>query len=469
MAQDCNCNENYNWLKETFEKNDAGFQYAIDQKGQEKYKEHCEVYASKTKTINQKDSCAKALMNWLLFFRKGHIWIGVNQSQANAGNQWTPENPAAVKEQFKNWETYPYKEKEFSKFLSQLKEPSIEGVWASPPYKIGVKKVDNKYIGFIIEADGVYWTKSQVKFKLEEKNGKMTAVYHPLDHSTLELDNVELVGNNYLKIGPYFFNRDQPHFAGQKNIELSVRSLSSEGPFFESISASTNLLRIPSFSDSEKGVIDSIIAANEKLILQTENLIIDLRYNGGGSDISYQNLLPFLYTNPIREVGVKYLSTPLNNRRMEEFASSPDNSEEDNEWYKNTLERLNNNIGKFVGIGDTSISVSTLDTIYPFPKKIGIIINEGNASTTEQFLLAAKQSQKVKLFGTTTMGCLDISNMYFTDSPSGEFKLGYCLSKSNRIPEFMIDEKGIQPDYFLDSSISQYDWIDYVIQILEGH
>jgi hypothetical protein len=36
-SQDCNCLDNYKWVKKTFEENDAGFQYAIEQKGQLAY------------------------------------------------------------------------------------------------------------------------------------------------------------------------------------------------------------------------------------------------------------------------------------------------------------------------------------------------------------------------------------------------------------------------------------------------
>ena len=107
-----------------------------------------------------------------------------------------------------------------------------------------------------------------------------------------------------------------------------------------------------------------------------------------------------------------------------------------------------------------------LNKILPYPKNIGIIINHKNGSTAEQFLLAAKQSKKVKLFGTTTAGVLDISNMYSVESPCKEFKLGYSLSKSLRIPDMEIDGKGIQPDYYIDKSIPQHDWVNYVNEIL---
>ena len=94
-------------------------------------------------------------------------------------------------------------------------------------------------------------------------------------------------------------------------------------------------------------------------------------------------------------------------------------------------------------------------------------MNGGNGSTAEQFLLAAKQSRKVKLFGTTTMGVLDISNMYAVESPAHEFRLSYCISKSRRIPDMAIDGKGITPDFYLDKSIPPTDWLTFVVHSLE--
>lgn len=55
--------------------------------------------------------------------------------------------------------------------------------------------------------------------------------------------------------------------------------------------------------------------------------------------------------------------------------------------------------------------------------------------------------------------------MNFVKSPCNEFELGYSISKSFRIPNMTIDSKGIQPDYFLNDEIEEYNWLDYVIEV----
>ena len=191
-----------------------------------------------------------------------------------------------------------------------------------------------------------------------------------------------------------------------------------------------------------------------------------MQNNGGGSDESFEKLIPLIYTNPIRVVGMELLSTPLNNKRMEEFANDPEASVDDKKWAREAFDKLNKNLGKFVNLDSSIVDIETSDTMYTYPKKVGIIINGGCGSTTEQFILAAKQSNKVKLFGTTTFGSLDISNMFSVKSPCNDLELGYCLSKSFRIPDFTIDGKGLQPDYYLDEEIPKYEWLDFVNKIL---
>jgi hypothetical protein len=464
FGQNCSCSDNFVWLKETFEKNDAGFKYVIDKKGDADYKKHTDIYNKKVQTITDKELCAEALLEWLRYFRRGHLWL---QSIAK---KEIPEKENIdndkIRKHYKDWEKYPYNEKEFNSYITQLKSPSLEGIWTSPPYKIGVRKLNNEYVGFIIEADGIYWSKSQVKFKIKDENGKLTATYYMQDHSVSEIKEVKLVGNNYLSMEFVFLKRLFPIFPTDISIDRYLKYQSTDIPLFEKLSDKTAVLRIPSFDGSAKKQIDSVIVANMQTITKTENLIIDLQNNGGGSDESFEKLIPLIYTNPIRVVGMEFLSTPLNNKRMEEFANDPDASFDDKKWAKEAYDKLNKKLGKFVNLDSSIVDIVTSDTMYTYPKKVGIIINGGCGSTTEQFILAAKQSNKVKLFGTTTFGSLDISNMFSVKSPCNDLELGYCLSKSFRIPDFTIDGKGLQPDYYLDKEIPKYEWLDFVNKIL---
>ncbi|WP_120336123.1 S41 family peptidase [Sphingobacterium siyangense] len=251
-------------------------------------------------------------------------------------------------------------------------------------------------------------------------------------------------------------------------IEKDLNPLNATKPLFEKINENTVYLRIPDFEISEKKAIDSLILANRATILSTENFIIDVRNNPGGSDASYSSLIPFLYTQPIRTVGALFYSTDLNNQRMLELSQNPDFDEESKKTFKNYYEKLQANKGEYVDLFNKKVNITKMDTIQPYPKNIGIVINENNGSTTEQFLLTAMQSKKVKLYGRTTKGMLDISNVNIVTSPCGDIELYYGLSKSYRIPDFPVDDIGLQPDVYIDKTIDPSNWLDFVRDHLNG-
>jgi hypothetical protein len=461
FSQNCNCLDNYNWVKKTFEDNDAGYQLSLEQNGIVVYEKHNEFFEKQIKLITDAKDCEQALRKWLAFFRPGHLSIRLlNVNQNTSSNN--PITDEQIIEKYKDWDSITINEIDLKAYLLNKSESDFEGIWVSGPYKIGIQKINDEYLGFIIDGDGVYWRQGQIKLRIE----KDTAIYYMRDHSATKFEAVTLIGNNYLQIGFINLKRVFPEFETDKSTENYLKSISANKPFIHKVSTNTVLLRIPSFSVSEKVLIDSVILANNNLLSTTENLILDLRNNSGGSDRSYKKILPYLYTNPIRTVGVEFLSTPDNNETIERYLDDPNISEEDLIWVKESLSKLNDNLGKFVNLNSSRVSITKLDSVYKYPQKIGVIINEKNGSTVEQFLLAAKQSSKVKLFGTTTMGVLDISNMHFVKSPDEEFQLGYCLSKSMRIPEMEIDNKGIQPDYYIDKDIPKYSWVEFVERIL---
>ena len=356
-GQTCTCESNFEWVKKTFEENDAGFQYVIDKKGLAAYNIHNQLMSEKIKAAETLTECIGLLREWLMFFRSGHIGI---EGLINETTNSTSQNVSQT-----------------SQSVSQTSQ-----------------------------------TISQTAQKPETWN-----------------------------------------------------------PFMDELNATTLYLRIPSFEPNQKQTIDKMLADNKEKILKTENLIIDVRGNGGGSDGSYAELIPFLYTNPIRTIGVEYLFSPiLNNQILVELSTLnfDDMDEETRQLVKSVSNKLEGSkFGEFVNLYDNeSISIFQQSTVYKYPKKIGIIIDGGCGSTTEQFLLAAKQSNKVKLFGVTTFGALDISNLNDIESPCKEFRLWYCMTRSLRIPEFAIDGIGLQPDYYLDKTIPPHKWVEFVNEIL---
>ncbi len=470
-SQKCDCLSNLKWLKETFEKNDAGFQYVIDKKGERAYMIHNKMFMDKAKNVKDKNECLKLLNDWTEFFRKGHLQVVFNQG-AGLKDIGLTAKAKKSKNLFKDSPVFDIDLKHFKKNVSNLDvKNGFEGIWYSKPYTIGIIKdkenPERDYVGFIIKSGNPDWSPKQIKLEIyKNKEGQYDMKYYMGNHTPREFNNVEILGNNYLLAGFVTFKRLEPKLRSSKEFALFFKSLSVEAPFVEKISDSTVLLRIPSFMFGQKKKIDSVLDKNKDLITHMPYLIIDLRNNGGGSDSSYEALIPFLYTNPIRVVGLEFLSTELNNKRMLNFIKNPGFSDEDKKWAKKAFEKLNKHLGEFVNLDDDVVSIVTKDTIYPYPKNIGILINKNCGSTTEQFLLAAKQSKKVKLFGTTTSGALDISNLNMTVFPCGEYQLWYGLTKSFRIPGMAIDDKGIQPDFYFDPTIKPYEWIKKTEEIL---
>lgn len=464
FAQNCTCESNFQWVKKTFEENDAGFQYAIDKKGMPAYQAHNNDFLNKIKNSKSDTECLQNLYDWMKFFRSGHISI----SKIENKNQ--QPQPTTVKEQPKS-EIVTIDLEKFKKEVLSKKESDIEGIWETEPYVIGIKKFGNSYKGFIIQSEAENWKPYELKLTIDADKSK--GVFYVRDKSGQEVDRIKLMGKNYLQMGSFILKRTSPKFEREENIETYLQTMQTQKPFLKELNKNTLLLRVPTFNGARKKEIDSVIAANKTKIESTENLIIDIRNNGGGSDNSFSEIIRYLYTNPIRSIRAQMYSTKLNNQRMMDFYENNEKygiPKEEKEFLKKAYDKLNANLGKFVSLQDdnSTVSINTSDKIFPFPKNVGIIINKGNGSTAEEFLLAAKQSKKVKLFGTTTAGVLDISNMYFVNSPCNEFKLGYSLSKSFRIPDMAIDEKGIQPDYFIDSTIPEYQWVDFVNEVLNA-
>jgi hypothetical protein len=239
------------------------------------------------------------------------------------------------------------------------------------------------------------------------------------------------------------------------------------------LSDSTYYLRIPTFFSDYS---NDVVTRHWDEITSRPNLIVDIRDNGGGQDIYYSKLAELIYTNPYESKGVEWYASKGNIKLFEDaFKNGEIRNGEDSIWTEALLEAMKKNVGGFVThpLYDNS-GIERMDSVYLYPKKVGIIINERNGSSAEQFLLAANNSKKVILFGNhNTAGVLDYSNAVTEIFPSGNYRLTFPMTRSQRLPEFPIDYIGIAPDIIIPFPSTEQlydrldDWVYFVKEYLE--
>ena len=468
-GQDCNCKEEYEWVKKTFVENDAGYSYYLEKYGQQAIDFNNEKWEKEI--INAKDiwQCSDLLNAWIRFYRKGHLTVAMaDQIKARPSDIKINVNAQADI----NIPRLTVDIDSFQVAIKDVKEDSFEGVWTNETYNVGIKKVNDGYVGFIISSKNDQWKAGEIKFSFPSgKSSTKTSRYYMGNHSLMDkkFDPCVLIGNLYLKAFDIYWKRVSPVFAAETDMDIEIELLNATYPFIKKIDSVTTVFRIPSFDNGYITIIDSIMKSNHNLLVSTKNLIIDIRGNGGGADRCYDAITPYLYTNPIRSMWVEFLSTPLNNSRYDWIIKLDGFTEKERQSFRDMQTKLNTNLGTYVNLTESNqiFVIDTLPSVYHNPQKVAILIDGGNASTAEQFILMAKQSTKVKLFGQRTAGALDYSNLNNVESPSGNFKLFYATSRSYRIPNMAIDDYGIQPDYFMDESIPPYRWIKFVTETLK--
>lgn len=239
---------------------------------------------------------------------------------------------------------------------------------------------------------------------------------------------------------------------------------------FSSLNDSTLFIRIPSFSEYRQRFIDSIFNHFYDRLTNTPNLIIDLRGNGGGTDLAFQSILPFIYTHPFYTKGVEELASEGNIAEYEKALATGNVKKGYEEQLKRQIEDMIKVKGDFyIRTPDRWIKYNTM---YAYPKRVGIIINGGVASSGEHFLLYAKNSTKCMLFGAEpTAGVLDYSSAYSLELPSGYGKLSFPTSRSRRLPEYPIDHIGIAPDVkiMLKPNYQLYDDVDSWVLFVQNY
>lgn len=469
ICQTTNCLTDFNYLVKKIQADYPGYNDKVTDANRSLLS-HLESTIRQNIVVHP-DSCSYYMNEYTDFFKDRHLYV----SRIRKDNKQVSE--------IMDTSTYG---KNLYFNIDSLKQATknakgIEGVWQGFGQKFVIVKDGGKYVGVVINNQG--WKTGQVLYEFERRIND--TVFNVINHSLVKGKKTYTATASLHLNGKIIEIHDETRFVRETNSDVLDKAiLSSYEPIFPNgqntypvatyLDDSTYYLRIPEFY-SNTG--NELVIKNWNEIMARPNLIIDIRNNRGGQDDYFQQLLKLVYTKPYESKGVEWYASNGNIRFFEDAIKKGEirNGEEGMKWTQTLVDAMKKNVGGFVTHPyNISEAIIKMDTIYSMPRKIGIIINEGNASSAEQFLLAAKQSDKVILFGNcNTAGVIDYSNVTSIPLPSGEYQIKNPMTRSKRLPKNPIDNIGIAPDIIIPfpSTEQLYDkldsWVYFVRNYLE--
>lgn len=208
----------------------------------------------------------------------------------------------------------------------------------------------------------------------------------------------------------------------------------------------TYLIRVPSFvyEDNIARFVEN--AVKEYKESGKENLIIDIRGNGGGLDYTFDPLYKLIYNKPFKLAGAEFRATPDIAKFLRDAYESQNGQPS---WAPAIADSIDTGRYEFIPIPGVRETIS-LDTINLLPRRVAIVIDNNNASSAEQFIILAKLcSDRVMTYGKdNTLGAYDYSNLMRYDLPCCTITCMIPTSRTIGISEDNpgIDLTGIAPD-----------------------
>jgi hypothetical protein len=444
--RDVDCAAELEWVVDYAAANYAGFETKTAGDARARYDALVAELRPAAAAAGSAVACNEVLRRWTAFFGDGHLSFSRRAASAPNGDALPADaSDDAIRAHFADSPRRDVTEAEARSRLEALgsERAPIEGIWemAAGNYRGAVLRDDaagTRFSMSILRADSVWWTPGQIKAVFRPHDDGYAVQFFMRDHS--EQAWTGRVMRNVLSFdqGSEWF-REWPVAAGDVSREQFAATRNDRFAARD-VAPGTVLVQVPSFDDPVR--MDSLFAAEQARISGAERLIIDLRGNGGGSDYNFRMLLPLIYTDTIRMISNAALATEDNIRVNELLAADTTLPAAVRTSLASNVERMRTVIGGWYEFDDR---VLTDYEVLERPRRVDVLVDRGCASSCEQFLLAARQSAKVTIYGSRTAGILDFGNVRTAVMPGGSLVLNYPTTRSKRLPHAPVDGVGIQP------------------------
>ncbi|MBE8722984.1 S41 family peptidase [Sphingobacterium pedocola] len=426
----CKCLKNLEEIVKDIEANYPGYPTKTDRGANSAYIDRKRQSIVQASNAIDREQCFYIIAHYLDFFKDNHIIFTDTKTTARA---WLKDLSANKDRELNN-------------------DPLL-GVWRKDDGSLSVeiiKMEPNIYRGIISEVKGSKSDLLKIHFTLIGNSEKFRIRKHG-SWLTTDLLRGRLI-NNIIVEPEGLWYRSNP---GEELKSHSINVLERNDHFrYTLLDDSSYYIGIPAFEMNETK-FDSIVVNHlitEIMKNQIKHLIIDLRNNVGGNS-SFLSLLRLTFDRSFALPGDFVYASPSMIERYEKKAK------EGSQRHIKMLPRLKAQLGGF--LQRDSLRVDLKEKLH-YPKRISIIVNDNGASSTEYFLILAKQSTKVKIFGRNTAGTLDYSELFSPeDLPCSDYRYIRPTTKSFYADDAPIDNIGIKPDVDL-SAYPENEWVEIV-------
>lgn len=421
---DCRCEDQFILVKDYLKDNYPFYKMKTDGKKKSIHEAYDAVILEKVKTVKSMESCISILKDYLEIYRDGHVAVRYEHQ--------------SLDDTFHVMSTYT--KEELTTLARHIVDPVI-GLYKSNSYRVAIvpsQSQEYEFDGVLLKDANENWKAQQIKFRLKktEDEGFYSIIYAKTDLTSIK-SVAFLISRGSIDLLMIDGFRPYERISKIDEAKKDEADIGDEDITFKRLSDKTFLIKAKSFGGQYKSLIDSLTKKHHHEIIACENLILDVRNNGGGSDYVYGPILPYIYTRPIILDGISYYLSPAhkemfrgrakeNDERIAKMEKQPDHS----------------------FLTPNEVYTHETDTIYQRPLRVAVLHNELTISSGETFVTRTHQSDRVITYGVNTAGIVDGFNGNFVKL--GCVTLQYPTTlRSYKLPQGSIDPYGIAPDVYM--------------------
>lgn len=344
----------------------------------------------------------------------------------------------------------------------------LVGIWRGPGYRVAVlpdsESAGTKLIGVVVAVDSGPWRPGMVRAEFELSAGEWRATVWD-DAFLAHTSPVERSRDAMLRMAPLIWSREFP-----ERVVATLDSTDVRRPLVRYVDDSVAVISVVSFDPMYAKALRDLVQRESSRLQRSAVVVIDLRGNEGGSSLSAEPLMPFLFgrildVRSARDSSESVVRASASNIRFWERTN----------WApRGLIDRLRTAPeGALVSFDPGHIAAwpARPSNVSAPAQRTFIVTDRATVSAAEQVVLWARGLGRATIVGEPTGGSIDYQNAALfrvADAAMGQVLSMPVIAASRVLPANGVNRTGILPDVQADAatvarwSVGSAEWLQRI-------